>query len=91
MWELSMGRLSDVHRKIGWEAICSLPYPMLLGRKPITMATMASIATIRMAAASISTNLSVAQSPNGPAALACVRRGSRDYVRTDPLARACSA
>jgi len=70
MWELSMGRLSDVHRKFGWEAICSLPYPMLLGRKPITMATMASIATIRMAAASISTNLSVAQSPNGPAALA---------------------
>jgi hypothetical protein len=40
-----------------------LPYPMLLGRKPIAIATMASIVTTRMAAASISTSFSVAQSP----------------------------
>jgi len=40
-----------------------LPYPVRLGRKPITIATMASIVTTRMAAASISTNFSVAKSP----------------------------
>jgi hypothetical protein len=39
------------------------PYPVRLGRKPITMATMASIVTTRMAAANISTSFSVAQSP----------------------------
>jgi hypothetical protein len=38
---------------------------MRLGRKPIAMAMTASIVTTRMAAASISTNFSVAQSPDG--------------------------
>ena len=38
---------------------------MLLGRKPIAIATMASITTTRMAAASISISFSVAQSPDG--------------------------
>ena len=38
---------------------------MLLGRRPIAIATMASIITTRMAAASISTSFSVAQSPDG--------------------------
>ena len=42
-----------------------LPYPMRLGRKPIAIATTASTVTTRMAAASISTNFSVAQSPDG--------------------------
>ena len=46
------------------EAILRSPaYPMRLGRKPIAIATMASITTTRMAAANSSTSFSVAQSP----------------------------
>ena len=52
-------------------AICRpLPYPMRLGRKPIAIATTASTVTTRMAAASISTSFSVAQSPRWLGALA---------------------
>jgi hypothetical protein len=47
----------------GVRLFAPLPYPMLLGRKPIAIATMANIVTTRMAAASISISFSVAQSP----------------------------
>ena len=40
-----------------------LPYPMRLGIKPIAIATTASTVTTKIAAASISTSFSMAQSP----------------------------
>jgi hypothetical protein len=46
-----------------------LPYPMRLGRKPIAIATTASTVATRMAAASISTSFSAAQSPRWLGAL----------------------
>ena len=55
-----------MRRQIGRVAFghfCPLPYPMLLGRRPIAVATMASTVTTRMAAAYTSTSFSVAQSP----------------------------
>jgi hypothetical protein len=74
-----------MRRQIGRavSAICSLPYPMLLGRKPIAIATMASITTTRMAAASISTSFSVAQSPRWRAP--CAKYGPRCNARMRKL------
>ena len=64
-------------------AICSLPYPMLLGRKPIAIATMASITTTRMAAASISISFSVAQSLRWRAP--CAKYGPRCNATCIPV------
>jgi hypothetical protein len=68
----------------------ALPYPMRLGRKPIAIATMASIVATRMAAASISTSFSVAQSPDDWRLVPSMHLAATSR-RADALALACAA
>jgi len=67
MWELSMRRLV---RRAPADRVGGHLLPALLGRRPVAMATMATIVTTRMAAANISTIFGMAQSPRRLAAFA---------------------